>query len=90
MSGWKTAAVAVPVIIGIGVGVLSMNPPEYTTAHVCLTIAAIILLISVGWWLIFEQSIGGWQGTFFTFIIFDLIGSLWLILMKWVNEKEKA
>jgi hypothetical protein len=35
---WYTVAIVVPVLMGIGVGVLSMTPPHYTIAKTCFTL----------------------------------------------------
>ncbi len=88
VSNWITITVVVPVIIGIGWGALSMNPPEHIIAQVSFSLAAIILLIRTGWWMAFEQHGSIPQLTLFSFIIFGIIGSLWLVSIRWVRGRE--
>lgn len=88
LTNWITVAAVISALITIGMGVLSMNPPAYTTAYPCFSFAAAILLARIGYWLAFEQSAGRVQLIFFAFIIFGIIGCLWLISMKWVKDRE--
>jgi hypothetical protein len=87
---WNTVLCICPVLIGVGVGVLSMNPPSFTIAHVSFSFAAAILLARIGWWLSFEQSASKYQLTIFAFIIFGIIGSLWLCSIRWVSDREHS
>ena len=89
LTNWITVAVVVPILITIGIGVLSMTPPEFTTAHICFTLSAAILMARLGWWLAFEQSESKFQLFLFAFIIFGIIGCLWLFSMKWITQREQ-
>ncbi|MBI4634099.1 MAG: hypothetical protein HY742_09445 [Deltaproteobacteria bacterium] len=88
LTSWFTVAVVVPVLITIGLGVLSMNPPEYIIAYICFTVTALLLLARTGWWLAFEQSGSKVQVVLFAFVILGSISALWSISMKWVKERE--
>lgn len=90
LASWITVAVVVPVLVGIGVGVLSMTPPDHRIAYICFTLAALILLIRTGWWLAFEQSKFTYSVIFFAFGIFGFIGSLWFVSIKWVSGLEQS
>ena len=48
LAGWGVVAVLVPILIGVGIGVLSMAPPEFTIAKVCFTTSAILLVVKTG------------------------------------------
>ena len=78
-------SVVVPLLIAIGIGVLSIVHPAYKIAYVCFTLAALILLLRVAWWLTFEHSVGKLHSVILAFLIFGFIGSLWLVTIKWVQ-----
>jgi len=88
LASWVTVGVVIPILITIGIGVLSMTPPEFTTAHICFSLSAVILMARLGWWLAFEHPASQFQSIVFAFIIFGIIGCLWLISMRWVSERE--
>ncbi len=58
-------------------------------AKTCFTISAIILLARFGWWLAFELHTNTPRLVLCVFILFGIIGSLWLISMKWVAQREQ-
>lgn len=89
LTSWITVVVVIPILITIGIGVLSMTPPEFTTAHICFTLSAAILMARLGWWLAFEQPASKIQLFLFAFIIFGIIGCLWLFSMKWITQREQ-
>jgi hypothetical protein len=84
--GWVVIGAIVTVLVGIGFSVLSMNPPHYTIAQVCFTIAAFLLLCRTGWWIAFEQApdTSKIQRGLFAFAICGLICSAWVISVTWV------
>jgi hypothetical protein len=92
---WQTLfswAVIGPVgllLIGIGVGVMSMAPPEFTVARVCLSSSALILLIRSGVWIVgFSTS---WQQrALAAFLIFGAIGVSWTWAYSWVSSRQPA
>jgi hypothetical protein len=89
LTNWITVVAVVPVLITLGWGALSMNPPSFTSAHSCFSLAATILLVRLGWMLAFEQPGNTIQKVIFAFVTFGLIGSLWLYCIQWVNEREQ-
>ena len=91
LASWITVAAVVPVLIGIGVGVMSMNPPEYSVAQVSFTLAALILLGRAGWWIAFEKGDGysPFQLYLFTFFVFGIVGTLWVVSVSWVSSKQQ-
>lgn len=92
MFGWGVVGTAVCVFIGIGVGVMSMNPPEYVIAEVSFSLGAIILMTRIGWWLFLEQSdkTSTIKLAFSAFLIFGIIGALWILSLRWINERQRS
>ena len=88
--GWYTVAIVVPILVGIGIGVMSMNPPEYMVAQISFSLAAIILSTRVGWWLAFEQAsqVRTSQMALFAFVIFGAIGLCWVRSVRWVSGRR--
>ncbi len=86
---WVAIAIYVPLFIGLGIGVLSMSPPEYLIAKVCFTAAALILLCKVSWWLASDQPPQTTPDKIVAFVIFGVLGSSWLTAFLWVNTKER-
>ena len=86
---WLTVAIVVPVLIGIGVGVMSMTPPEFRLAKACFTFAAILLLLRAGWWV---ALVGGSASSraIFCFLVFGLAGLLWVESIHWVERRRLA
>lgn len=85
---WYTVGIVTPVLIGIGIGVLSMTPPHYTVAQACFSFSASILGGRLGWWIAFEQpsdrSLA--QKILFSLIIFGILGALWTVSVVWVES----
>jgi hypothetical protein len=75
--GWTAIWLVVPLLIGIGIGVLSMSPPEPRIAQACFTVALGILLTKLSWWLIAERNEPMWQRAMFIAVIFGASGALW-------------
>jgi len=88
LTSWATVAVVVPIAIGIGLGVINMSPPVYTVAQFCFTFAGLALMLRFGWWLAFEQVTTGFQSIFFSFVVFGIIGALWLASMCWTTNRQ--
>lgn len=86
---WLTVAIVVPVLIGIGVGVMSMTPPEFWLAKACFTSAAILLLLRAGWWVAFVQGSAS-SHAIFCFLVFGLAGLLWVESIHWVERRRLA
>jgi multidrug transporter EmrE-like cation transporter len=74
--GWAVQAVIIAGLIGAAFGVLSMTPPQYTLGQAFFTVAGIIAVARVGWWLGFEHSQHhSWQRMLlFSFVLFGIIG----------------
>lgn len=84
---WVTVSIVVTVLIGIGVGVLSMAPPHYIIAQFCFSFAGLLLLSRTAWWIAFEQSANtnAWQRGLFVVVVFGAIGFIWLRSVEWVQ-----
>jgi len=89
-TSWIAVGIVVPVLIGIGVGVMSMNPPDFLVARVAFSIAALILIARVAWWIGAElpRNTSRMNAAIFAFIIFGAIGALWISSLGWVNQRR--
>jgi hypothetical protein len=86
---WVAISIYVPALIGIGLGVLSMSPPEYFAAKLCFSISGLLLIGKIGWWFGFQQPpVGRLTAIGLTFFFFGFVGSVWLTSMLWINSKE--
>lgn len=92
--GWPVVGAIVVLLIGqAGIGVLSMNPPQYTIAQISFALAGLILVLRTGWWLAFEQApnVKSTHIIIFAFIAFGLIGILCVQSVRWINGlREKS
>jgi hypothetical protein len=84
---WTCVSIVVVAVIGIGIGVLSMNPPHYQIAQACFSFSAALLLGRVGWWIAFEQSsaVSVFHRIAFTVVVFAAIGVLWEESIRWLT-----
>lgn len=86
-SGWYAGFALASV--GVAVGVMSMSPPQHLIAKVFFTIAAALLLVRAAWWLHYDQeSMSLLSSGLWAFLVFGLIGSSWLIAIKWVSANQ--
>ncbi len=84
---WTVVGILVPILIGVGVGVMSMTPPEYWVARVCFTVACILLSAKIGIWLIISESSLA-QRTIMVFVLFGIIAVGWVETLRWVENKK--
>ena len=84
---WPFLGVFVPLLIGIGVGVMGLTPPEYLLAKACFTVSALIVLAKVGSWLIAADS-PTLHRIFLCFFLFGAVGVAWLESWRWVTVRE--
>lgn len=89
LSSWLLVGIIVPLLIGVGFSVMSMNPPAYNLAEVLLSAAALFLSAKVGWWIAYGQSDGATVAyrLVLSFILFGAIGMLWVWSLAWVNTR---
>ena len=79
----------VTALIGGGVGVMNTSPPKFTVAKWCFSAAYLILLLRLGWWMVMEQTGGTPTISAFTaFLLFGLLGVLWVGAMMWVENRQ--
>ncbi|MFZ0050226.1 MAG: hypothetical protein WAK96_00490 [Desulfobaccales bacterium] len=86
---WAVVGILVPILIGVGVGAMSMTPPEYWVARVCFTIACILLFAKIGIWLIISESPLA-QRIIVVFVLFGIIGVGWVEALRWVGNKQTS
>src|SRR2546422_530017 len=85
--GWPVVSVVVPLVVGIGIGMLSMAPPEFWIAKVCFSVAALVFLAKAGVWLT-EIQIEVVPRLLLVFLLFGLTGTVWLEAWRWVGARE--
>jgi hypothetical protein len=85
-----TVGIVVPVLIGIGVGVMSMTPPDFVVAKIAFCAASLVLALRVAWWLGIELPDGTSRAhaIIFAFIVFGAIGALWFGSLVWVDGRH--
>jgi hypothetical protein len=87
VTGWTFITILLPVLISIGVAVLSMSPPAFRLARVCFTAAAVILFIGTGCWV--ESKVGSTKerlaGIFLALVITAV---LWVVSIRWIHGRE--
>jgi hypothetical protein len=89
LTGWIFLGILVPVIIGIGIGVLSMAPPEFSIAKACFSLAACILLAKTAWWVAFDSAgSAARERLLVCCVVFGLTGVLWAVSIIWIQRRE--
>jgi hypothetical protein len=90
LGSWVTVGVIVPVVISIGVGVMSLSPPEFMIARAAFCISALILAARVTWWLGVEIPNGTslWLAAVVAFVIFGALGSLLVGSLSWISARK--
>jgi hypothetical protein len=86
--GWAVLGTVVAVLIGIGFGVLSMTPPDFTIARICFSLAAGILSIKTAIWLVQLQA-GRWERIGAAVLIFGIIGGAWVWSQSWIDYRDE-
>jgi hypothetical protein len=89
LGSWVFIGFVVPVGIGIGIGVMSMDPPAFQIAKVCFSLNTFFLGIGVGQWLI-SANFSIRERILLGFIIFGIIGPLWVESLRWVHSRENS
>jgi hypothetical protein len=87
VSSWTVVSVVVPLLVGVGVSVMSMTPPEFWVARVSFTVSAGVFLVKVTPWLA-AVNVGGVERLLLTFLIFGVVGVGWAGAWRWVNTRE--
>jgi len=91
LTSWASVGIIVPVLISVGLGVFAINPISPVVARVCFSSAASILSVRLAWWLVFEQKANKYESIVAALFSSGIIGALWAISMKWVNNgRDKA
>jgi hypothetical protein len=85
---WPVVGVVVPLLIAIGIGVLSMTPPDFLLARGSFTLAVIIFLGKLGWWLA-QTDISRAQKASLAFLLFGFTGIGWVESWRWVSSRRE-
>jgi hypothetical protein len=90
LASWITVGIVIPVLIGIGVGVMSMSPPDFVVAKAAFCAAALVLAARVAWWLGMELPADTTRthAVIFAFTVFGGIGALWIGSLGWVDGRR--
>jgi hypothetical protein len=84
---WGAISLFAVTLLGVAVGVLSMNPPQFVLAQVCFTASALVLTARVAWWLAIEQSNPSiWHRVLLSALILGTTGVLWIEAVSWVQR----
>ena len=88
---WTVLGLVIPILIGVGVGVMSTTPREFKVARWCFHAAYLILTIRVGWWIVVEQAGGRPIISIIGALLLSMFfGVLWVVATKWVDERQAA
>jgi hypothetical protein len=88
LANWPLVSAVVGACITIGIGVLSMTPPQYFVARIALSLGAVILLARSTWYL--GSEAGGMATAprvFGAVALFALVGGLWVGALVWINSR---
>ena len=88
---WTVISAVVTGLLGVGVSVMRTSPPEFTAAKWCFSVAYLIVLLRLSWWMFIDQTRGmPTLSAIQIFLIFGFIGVLWVGAMMWVENRQKA
>jgi len=87
ITGWPVVAIVVSILIGIGVGVMSMSPPDFVVAKSAFALAAAILDAKVAHWSA-KSKTGAMERMIMTFLIFGTVGLLVVESWRWVDHRR--
>jgi hypothetical protein len=86
---WPVVAALVSLLVTLGLGVMSMTPPEYKIGEASFIAAAVILFSRVGWWLWFEsEGENPVKLIILAFVLFGAIAVLCIGSIKWVESRK--
>src|SRR6266498_1469284 len=87
--GWPTVIIIVPFLVGGGLwGFMSMSPPEFEWAKICIFLGALLLVAKTGVWLIYESDIAVSQRLALAILVFGLSGAMWIESWRWIDARS--
>lgn len=84
---WPAVSVYIAVLIGLGASMMSMSPPEFQVSKICFSVAAFLLLVKFGSWVVTIQS-SIWERGIIALLVFGLIGAGWAESIRWVRSRQ--
>ena len=87
--GWTLVGIAVPTLNGIGVGVMSMAPPEFQIAKFCFALTGVIFVARVSLWLGQDNGLSIGHRGVLAFVVFGLTGVACIESWRWVESRQK-
>jgi hypothetical protein len=85
--GWPVISAVAIGLIGIGFSLLSMTPPAFDAARVCITGGAMLLSVKIASWLVANDS-PILSRVSATVLIFGLLGVGWTETWRWIGRRE--
>ena len=86
LTNWAVVGVVWALSVGIGVGVMSMTPPDFVVARIAFTVALLLSLIKAALWL--ADSRDTRYLVLIAFFAFGVLGATWALAMKYVSHRE--
>jgi hypothetical protein len=85
---WSVVGVAVPIIIGFGWVLVSIQNPQFNGAQAAFTLAALILVAKLAYYVVIEEGHkhSSLQVGVFSFLCFGAIASIWVLSLRWVSD----
>jgi hypothetical protein len=77
------------VAIGVGVGVLSMTPPDYSIARYCFIGSAVLLLVSAVHWLVLSTKSNVERAVLSAICGAAIVPAL-VFSLRWIRQREAA
>lgn len=87
LASWTVIGVIVPFCIGVGIGVMSLSPPEFGAAKICFSIAALLLIRPITLWLM-SANLSTLERMVVGFLVFGTIGTAWIESILWITRRE--
>jgi hypothetical protein len=85
--GWPAVSIVSALVLTIGFGVMSMNPPAFLMAKICFTVTAVIFMARVGFWLA-STTMPIAERLVLTALICGVGGVCWVELIHWVDIRQ--
>jgi len=87
MSSWPVVLTVIGLLLAAGGGVVTLSPPDYTTAKICFSLAALIVIPPLGYWIISAKASTG-ERLIVSLFVFGALGVIWAWSMLWIEDRE--
>ena len=87
--GWAVLSTVVLMLVGVGVGVRGASPPDLPFAKWCFSVAYLLLLARVGWWVLLDPAARAPRlSALGAFSLFVCLGVSYLFALSWVDTRH--